>query len=147
MTLAPGEDQKPRSILKEKHPFALHFPCLFPDGKCGLHDESRTLNLTLQEWIMQRLLNINPMFAQFKPFVFTAVNMVEEYQLMSRVNISYLRGRITQTSGEKRFLQTEDGFNVFDNIRGSPRYWQKMKYEMIAKMEQLGPVQFFYTIS
>ena len=147
LILAPGEDQKPCSILKEKHPFVLHFPCLFPDGKGGLHDENRSLKLNLQEWIIQRLQNINPMFAQFKPFIFTAVNLVEEHQLMSRVNVSYLRGRMTKESGGRQFLQTEDGFNVFDNIRGSPRYWQKMKYDLVAKMEQLGPVQFFYTLS
>ena len=41
LILAPGEDQIPRNILKEKHPFVLHYPCLFPDGKGGLHDEDR----------------------------------------------------------------------------------------------------------
>ena len=41
LILAPGEDQIPCSILKEKHPFVRHFPSLFPDGKGGLHDEDR----------------------------------------------------------------------------------------------------------
>ena len=40
-TIAPGEGQRPSNILKERHPFVLHFPCLFPDGKGGLHDENR----------------------------------------------------------------------------------------------------------
>ena len=47
----------------------------------------------------------------------------------------------------KEFLQMDDGFSVFDNIRGSPRYWQKLRFDMIAKLEQLGPFQFFYTLS
>ena len=147
LVLAPGEDQIPRNILKEKHPFVLHYPCLFPDGKGGLHDTSRKNKLTAQEWIMQRLLNINPVFSHNKPFLFSAVHYVEQQQLMSRMNISYLRGKMTHSSEGGKFLQTEDGYAVFDGIPGSPRYWQKMKYDLIAKMEQLGPPQFFYTLS
>jgi hypothetical protein len=147
LILAPGEDQIPRNILKEKHPFVLHYPCLFPDGKGGLHDTSRKKKLTPQQWIMQRLLNINPAFSQNKPFLFSAVHYVEQQQLMSRMNISYLRGKMTHSSEGGKFLQTEDGYAVFDGIPGSPRYWQKMKYDLIAKMEQLGPPQFFYTLS
>ena len=147
LILAPGEDQIPRNILKEKHPFVLHYPCLFPDGKGGLHDTSRVKKLTTQQWIMQRLLNINPMFAQNKPFLFSAVHYVEQEQLMNRMNISYMRGTMTNPEDGGKFLQTEDGFAVFDGLPGSPRYWQKMKYDLIAKMEQLGPPQFFYTLS
>ena len=147
LILAPGEDQVPRSILKEKNPFVLHYPCLFPDGKGGLHDPEREKKLTTQQWIMQKVSNVNPVFAQNKPFLFSAVQYVEQQQLMSRMNISFMRGKMTFSEDGGKFLQTEDGFNVFDGIPGSPRYWQKMKYDLIAKMEQLGPPQFFYTLS
>ena len=66
---------------------------------------------------------------------------------MNRMNISYLRGKVTQSNEGTKFLQTEDGYAVFDGLPGSPRYWQKMKFDLIAKMEQLGPPQFFYTLS
>ena len=144
---APGEGQVPRDILREKHPFVLHFPCLFPDGRGGLHDTDRKFPLTPQQFIMQRLQNINPMFVENKPFLFTAVYYVEKYQLQSSMNISYMKGKIKSDTAGKRFLKTEDGFAVFDNIPGSPRYWQKMRYDLIAKLEQLGPFQFFYTLS
>ena len=147
LILAPGEDQIPRNILKEKHPFVLHYPCLFPDGKGGLHDTRRKKKLTTQQWIMQRLLNMNPIFAHNKPFLFSAVHYVEQQQLMNRMNISYMRGTMTKPTDGGKFLQTEDGYAVFDGIPGSPRYWQKMKFDLIAKMEQLGPPQFFYTLS
>ena len=145
--LAPGEDQIPKSILREKHPFVLHYPCLFPDGKGGLHDTSRPKKITTQEWIMQRLQNINPIFAMNKPFLFSAVHLVEQQQLMSRMNISYLRGKMSKQQDGTQFLQTEDGYAVFDGLPGTPRYWQKMRYDLIAKMEQFGPPQFFYTLS
>jgi hypothetical protein len=145
--LAPGEDQIPKSILREKHPFVLHYPCLFPDGKGGLHDTSRLRKITTQEWIMQRLQNMNPIFATNKPFLFSAVHLVEQQQLMSRMNISYLRGKMSKQQDGTQFLQTEDGYAVFDGLPGTPRYWQKMRYDLIAKMEQFGPPQFFYTLS
>ena len=147
LILAPGEDQIPRNILREKNPFVLHFPILFPDGKGGLHDPDREKKLGTQQWIMQKILNVNPMFAQNKPFLFSAVHYVEQQQLMARMNISFMRGKMTSSEDGGKFLTTEDGFAVFDGIPGSPRYWQKMKYDLIAKMEQLGPPQYFYTLS
>lgn len=121
LILAPGEDQIPRNILKEKHPFVLHFPSLFPDGRGGLHDEERKEKLGLQQWIMQRLVNINPMFAQNKAFLFSAVAYLEQHQLMSRINISFMRGKMNASQDGGQYLQTEDGFAVFDGIAGSPR--------------------------
>ena len=147
LTVAPGEGQRPSNILKEKHPFVLHFPCLFPDGKGGLHDENRKMKITPQQFLSQRIQNLNPVFAQNKPFIFSAVYYIEKYQLQSKVNISYMRGKVRTNEEGKSFLKMEDGFSVFDNIKGSPRYWQKLRYDLIAKLEQLGPFQFFYTLS
>ena len=147
LIFAPGEGQTPTNILRELHPFVLHFPCLFPDGKCGLNDPERKVKITPQQFIMQRLLNINPVFARNKPFLFSAVHYLEKYQLEYRMNISYMRGQVRNNAEGKKLLQTEDGFAVFDSIPGSPKYWQKFKYDLIAKLEQLGPFQFFYTLS
>ena len=47
----------------------------------------------------------------------------------------------------QKFLSTDDGFAAFEGVRGSPKYWQKLKFDMIAKLEQLGPFTFFYTLS
>ena len=33
----------------------------------------------------------------------------------------------------------KDPFSVFDNIKGTPKYWQKVKFDMIAKLENIGP--------
>ena len=136
----------PANIIKEKKPF-LHFPCLFPDGKCGLNDPERKFPLTPQQFLLQRIQNFNPMFADNKAFMFSGVYYTERHQLESKMNISYMRGKLKQSSEGKQFLATEDGFAVFDNIRGSPRYWQKLRYDLLAKLEQCGPFQFFYTLS
>ena len=41
----------------------------------------------------------------------------------------------------------EDAFTTFDGIKNTPRYWQKVKYDMIAKLENIGPFNIFYTLS
>ena len=41
----------------------------------------------------------------------------------------------------------EDGFSVFDKISNTPKYWKTAKYEMLAKLGNLGPFQFFFTLS
>ena len=43
--------------------------------------------------------------------------------------------------------QLEDAFSVFDNVSGTVRYWQQKRYKVLAKLEQLGPFQFFFTLS
>ena len=58
-----------------------------------------------------------------------------------------MRGKVKVNEAGKSLLKMEDGFSVFDNIKGSPRYWQKLRFNLIAKLEQLGPFQFFYTLS
>ena len=43
--------------------------------------------------------------------------------------------------------ELNDAMTVFDHIKGTPRYWQKIRTDMIAKIKQLGPFQFFFTLS
>ena len=36
---------------------------------------------------------------------------------------------------------------MFDQVPGTPKYWQQKRYELVAMLEQLGPFQFFFTLS
>ena len=107
---------------------------MFPDGLNGLNDESRTKKITTQQWMMQRLLNIENKFALNKPFVFSCVCFLEQEQLRNRMNISFLKVKMTRPE-RSTFLQSDDAHAVFDGIPGSNKYMQKMKYDLIAKME------------
>ena len=40
-----------------------------------------------------------------------------------------------------------DAFDVFKKIKGSPKYWQVARNELVAKVKQLGPFHVFYTFS
>ena len=37
--------------------------------------------------------------------------------------------------------------NIFREILNTPSYWRKMRSEIFARMEQLGPFHFFFTLS
>ena len=41
----------------------------------------------------------------------------------------------------------EDEYRVLEGIPNSPKYWQKLKYEIHAKIDNLGPFHLFFTLS
>ena len=43
--------------------------------------------------------------------------------------------------------ELDDEFRVLENIPNTPKYWQKMKYEILAKIDNLGPFHMFFTLS
>ena len=58
-----------------------------------------------------------------------------------------MRGRKNINNFGDVSYKLEDGFNVFDNTSNTPKYWQTAKYEMMAKLNNLGPFAFFFTLS
>ena len=44
-------------------------------------------------------------------------------------------------------LKLDDPFAILDDIKQTPRYWKKAKYEMFAKLDNFGPFHFFFTLS
>merc|ERR1711983_123687 len=98
----------------------------------------RATKITKKQYFLQRLQNIDDQFRRCKPFVFASHYFLEREGFEKRVNISCQRGKIE----DGNFNQINDPMNVFDEIRGTPRYWQKKKREIMAKIQQLGPCQF-----
>ena len=68
-------------------------------------------------------------------------------KLQRNINFSYTHGKEVKTSDGQTELQTNDGYAVLDDISGTPKYWKKYKYEFLAKLDNLGPFQFFFTLS
>jgi len=144
--IAPGEGKVPTNIMRENDWDVKAFPTLYPTGKYGLH-HSREISLSMQKYFQQRLFNIDTRFSSNPAYLFSAVYVIERQQLERSKNISFQRGKIT-TDGQKRTLSAmQDAFSVFEKIKGTPKYWQQARYEMLAKLEQHGPFQFFFTLS
>ena len=144
--IAPGENKIPNSRLREKDSDVKSCPKHYPTGKYGL-SFPRKHKLTNQMFFNQRLLNVDERFSRDNFYVFMASTFIEQEQLEKQINISGMRGSsITSASGET-VVKLKDLFSVFKSIKGTPKYWQTAKYEMIAKVKQLGPFHLYYTFS
>ena len=144
---APGEGETPSNVLDIDHPFVRQFPGLFPKGEFGLHDSLRKIKLSPIKYLNQRMLNINKVFVKNKTFLFSAVFYLEIYMLMYRIRISFLHGKFMYGDGKRAYLKINDAFQIFDAIPGSLRYLRTFRYELLARLEQLGIPILFYTLS
>ena len=145
--LAPGEGKIPQNLLYDDDWDIKAFPHLnSPDGKYGLH-YSRAVKLSDQYYFIQRICNKNPIFARSPAYVYAAVAHTELKQLQRNINLSYSRGKEMQNTDGLKTLKLDDPYCVLDDIKQTPRYWKKSKYEMFAKLDNLGPFQFFFTLS
>ena len=146
VSVAPGEGQMPTNILSEKDWDVKTFPHLFPNGRYGLHYK-REQKLTNLQYFNQRLLNKDSRYSSSPCFVYAASTYIEKQQLERNINISYTRGTRRSTDEGNTIFNLEDSFAVLDKISNTPKYWQQAKNELIAKLENLGPFQFFFTLS
>ena len=144
-SFAPAEGNRPMNLLNETDWDIKSWPTLLPDGKCGLHHK-RKVRLTDQNYFVQRILNQDARFSKSTGYVFAAAAYIEQKQLSSKANISFMRGKKTERNGIAEY-ELNDAFTVFEGVRNTPKYWKKVKYDMIAKLENIGPFHFFFTLS
>ena len=145
-SFAPGEGKVPKNILVDDDWDIKAWPSLHPDGRFGLH-QNRKIKLSDQKYFVQRIRNKDRRFEENPGYVFAAASYIEKKQLQSNANISFSRGKKQKNIDGGTEYSLNDAFTVFDNIKNTPKYWQKFKYEMIAKLENLGPFQWFFTLS
>ena len=79
--------------------------------------------------------------------MYAAVAHTEMKQIQRNVNISFSRGKETNNTNGVKTLKVDDPYAVLDDIKQTPRYWKKAKFEMLAKLDNFGPFQFFFTLS
>ena len=121
---------------------------LHPDGTCALNEKrENTVKLTDQSYFKQRIRNKNPQFIENKAYLYSAVAFIERKQLQSNINLSFTKGKKSKTAVGSIQYQLDDAFQVFEIIKNTPRYWRKAKYEMLARLDNLGPFQIFFTLS
>ena len=58
-----------------------------------------------------------------------------------------MRGKKTVNKEGVAQFDLNDAFTVFDGIKNTPKYWQSVKYDMIARLENIGPFHLFFTLS
>ena len=132
LSFAPAEGNHPTNILEEKDWDIKSWPALHPDGKFGIHFK-RKVKLTDQQYFGQRILHHDKRFSRSPSFIFAAAAYTEQKQLSSKANISFMRGQKSKTAEGVTQYQLDDAFTTFEGIKNTPKYWQKVKYVIIAK--------------
>ena len=146
LSIAPGEGKHPSNILQERDWDLKSFPTLLPDGKNSLHSD-REVKLSEQDYFSQRIMNKDPRFACNPAYVFAAIAYIEKKQIEGRRGISYMRGKSTTLLDGTKSYSLDDPYSVLDNVKNTPRYWQRTRYELMARLENLGAFTFFFTLS
>ena len=146
LAVAPGEGKIPENILTSEHWDAQAFPMKHPDGCNNLH-QKRDVKLTDQYYFVQRLRNLDPRFREDTSYLFAAAAYLEKKTMQKNINVSYLRGTKSMSNSGQNVYSLKDGFSVFDCISNTPTYWKKAKYEMMAKLDNHGAFQLFFTLS
>jgi len=146
LSVAPGEGKVPNKILQDKDWDMRAFPVSDPTGENSLNCQ-RNVKLSVQQFFQQRIFNINRRFASCPSFVFAEVQYLENKQITGNINITFNRGKATKTDDGGTVYTLHDPCSVLDNIKGTPRYFRKKKNEFIAKLENHGPFQIFFTLS
>ena len=147
ISIAPGENQMPSSILTDEHCEELAFPHLFPTGKFGFKVD-RDVPLSAARYFNQRLLNYTQLFASDSDYIFYALSVTQSLKLISQVNIAIKKacsgnltaGMLSQDflKRVKSFVSKNEAYQFMSNIPGTPAYWKKFLFEVLAMVKQLG---------
>ena len=101
--------------------------------KNSLHSD-REAKLSEQDYFTQRIMNKDRRFANNPAYVFAGTAYVEKKQIEGRKGISYKRGKACKSLDGTTSYSLEDPYSVLDNVKNTPRYWQKMRYELMARL-------------
>merc|ERR1711923_613294 len=147
ITLAPGEGHKPKGMLGDKHWDIKSFPHLHnADGSNG-KDQDRDVKLTDQGYFIQRVLNKEKRFAESPACLYSAVAYLEEKRIFQNLSLVGSRGKEMKNANNDVSYKLEDEFRAIEGIPNPPKYWQQKKYEILSKIDNLGPFHIFFTLS
>ena len=153
--IAPGENKHPVSIMMDRYCEELAFPVLFPLGRFG-YKRDRKIKLTPVKYFNARLLHFSGRFAMSPEYLFFAQFIIEQKKVSDSITIALkkLHGQPVTASqvrsneqSIKNLIFKEQAYLFLRSIPGSPPYWQKFMYEVIAMVQQLGIPTWFMTLS
>ena len=158
-SVAPSEGQKPIPILTDEHFEEMCNPTKYPCGSFGLI-ANREKKLTVRKYFNQRLLDADGRFAKDVEYLLTAQYAVESKQVADDASIvlQQSQGRLYRgeflTAGAvqdkhilQQMMQRDDAYRFLKNVRGSPAYFQRVMYEVLGMIRQLGLPTWFLTLS
>ena len=153
--IAQGKNKHPVSFMMDKNCEELAFPVLFPKGQFGYTLE-REMKLSPVKYFNARLLHYSGRFATNPEYLFFAQFIIEQRKVSDSINVALkkIHGQsltASQIRSDAQSLQNlicqDQAYLFFRQIPGTPPYWQKFMYEVVAMVKQLGIPTWFMTLS
>lgn len=154
-SIAPGEDKHPVSFMLDKQCEELAFPVLFPKGRYGYTAEQQ-VTISPGKYFNARLLHYSGRFATNPEYLFFAQFIIEQKRVSDSINIALkkVHGQSVTASQLRanpqrlvNLICQDQAYLFLRQIPGTPPYWQKFMYEVIAMVKQLGIPTWFMTLS
>ena len=154
-SVAPAEGNRPVDIVKDKYFEELSNPTKFPYGEGG-YNTDRNRTVTLRKYFQQRLLDVDNRFSTDLEYVLAGQYRVESKQIRNDANNFIFRQRphsqLTASQARNQTVVNESvrkdkAYCFMKNLRGSPPYYQRTFYELLAMVRQLGTPTWFLTLT
>ena len=153
--VAPAEGEKPLNIMTDSNFEAMSNPNKLPSAK-GTFSSERPKKLTYRKYFNQRLLDVDGRFARDLDYLFVAQYIVEAKQVLDDGNNFAWRQKPSRqfTAAQARdhtvlsqYVRKDRAYSFMKNICGSPPYYQRTFYDLLAMIRQLGTPTWFFTLS
>jgi PIF1-like helicase/Helitron helicase-like domain at N-terminus/UvrD-like helicase C-terminal domain len=152
IVFAPGEGQKPISLLTDKHVEELSFPAIY----CGKTRNIRPgVKISYADIVKAELRNrdrrccsISKIFFMFKK---RQINMLKQavslYLRIGKCEPNLTAGKMLDAGFVESLITKDSAFKVLCGDRSSPSYWQNKMKQLMAMIRQIGIPTFFLTLS
>ena len=158
--MAPGQGNKPQSVLRDPDMEVLAFPNLFPTGKFAFDIAERQTKLYMRRYLDRQLLHYSGRFAANREWLFAIQYRVTEEQVNSQQGIAMCLKKGNKYNGRTvnagmlkdpcvfSSMQHEGfAYKFLKQVRGSPPYWKHQMLETLAMVRSCGVPTFFFTLS
>lgn len=155
VNIAPAEGQKPLFIMTDPQFELMYNPDKFCLGKGGF-GRQRDGKITYRKYFNARLLDIDGRFARDLDYLFVAQYIVESKQALDDGNNfvwrqkpsrQFTASQVQDRAFLSEHVRNDRAYRFLKNVRGSPPYYQKTFYELLAMIRQLGTPTWFFTLS
>ena len=149
-SVAPAEGQTPIFIMNDIRFEEMFNPNKFCFDVGGFHTE-RCRKITYRKYFNQRLLDVDGRFAKDLDYFFVAQYIVESKQIHDDANNLIWRqkpaGQARNQATINDPVRNDKAYHFMKNVRGSPPYYQRTFYDLLAMIRQLGTPTWFFTLS
>ena len=105
------------------------------------------VKLSAQQYHVNRLTHKNKRWCRDSTYTFSAAHQIETNQIRRNVTQAFTHGKQVTKAGGNVVFENHDAWTVLDDIKCTPRFWKKKKAELYAKLDNIGPFQWFFTLS